>query len=186
MDSATSGKRAGRKPKKGSQAPRYAMRHVSGRRRPAAGGQQCQKHHQTDGEQRFGDPGCSACRAGKAENSGDDGDDQKCNGSSEHGVLLSGLMKAREGGIRLLQGMCQMNDLLLNQAPGVPVPVPGRASGSPLSPAPDVQPVSSRSWNRAGLRPWRCSSRYTSVRLRPASRATSLTWPCVSFRSVTR
>jgi len=29
-------------------------------------------------------------------------------------------MKAREGGIRLLQGMCQMNDLLLNQAPGIP------------------------------------------------------------------
>ena len=31
-----------------------------------------------------------------------------------------------------------------------------------------------------------CNNRYTSVRLRPASRATSLTWPCVSFSRVIR
>lgn len=67
-------------------------------RRAAAHDQQYQKYPQTDDEQDFGDRGCSPRNPGKTENSGDDCNDQKCNGPSKHGVLLSGLINAPEGG----------------------------------------------------------------------------------------
>ena len=157
----------------------------SNRRRAPAHGQQPQQGHHPDDKQRFGNPGCRACCCGKAKRTADDGDNQKCNCPSKHGVPLSAWINARWRSLSIA-GDVPGNNSLLNQAaslPGDGQTIPGKAQASS---APDIQPVSSRSLNRAGVRPWRSSSRYTSVRLRPASRATSLTWPRVSFSSVMR
>ncbi len=153
--------------------------------RAAARNQQHQKHHQTDDEQHFGDPSSGARQPGKTENSGDDCNSQKRNGPYKHGVLLLGLINAPKGGISPKAEAVPIKKSVLNQMDGAMARESAACTAGKASRMPDTQ-ASSRSLNNAGVRPWRCSSRYTSVRLRPASRATSLTWPRVSFSSEIR